>query len=279
MIKKIVAPFFAYLFFCFFVLVVLSLIVSQFSVTFSQLFLLFSQDGRIFDLFLHFLYCLGFLICLYALINGDSRDQRESCEMWIILGLCLLFVYLFVFSLFEKQESHSLLELVLIQEHLRSFEEVFWDHLGEMMVCGFFYIFFLLIPLGCVLLRYFPNSLHPLGRVLQRLSPSLNVMIYILMGCALQSYFHKEHWIFYLDLIALGSILVLLGLVLKERRCNLGFFEVCNLVFLGLGICVFTLSSSLIHDANFNARYAFFMLGFVAWCAEWMISFVAWRER
>lgn len=253
-------------------LVILSLIVSRFSVTFSQLFLLFSQEGRIFDLFLHLLYCLGFLICLYALIWEDSNDQKESWEIWMTLGLCLLFMYLFVFSLFGDQESRSLLDLVLAQEQSESFEKVFWNHFGEMIICGIFYIFFLFAPLGCAVLKLSPNNSHPFGKILQRLRPSLNVVIYILMGCALQSYFHKGHWIFYLDLIALGGALALLVLALRQGQYNLGFFEICNLAFLSVGICVFALSSSLIHDANFNARYSFFMLGFIAWCAEWMVS-------
>ncbi len=192
---------------------------------------------------------------------------------FLMLILCIMFVFLFVFGVFGSQNQDSLLDSVLAGPQSHYLIEVFWRDLNEVLILGFFYVFFIFFPLACYWLNLCPNPNHPLGLILSRLRPSLNVIIYTLMGCALQSYFHKEHWFFYLDLIALGCALTMLLYLLKHQRLErLGFFEICNLGFLGVGICVFALSSQLIHEAGFLARYDFLMLAWVAWCAEWMLG-------
>lgn len=270
--KKKITSLFAYLFFCLFVLSVLSLFVSFFSSTFSQLFSLLSQDGRIFDVFLYVFYCLGFLICLYTLIEMNQEWKEDPRVIAVILSLCLVFVFLFVFGLFGQQDRVSLLDLILLQEQPRNFRAIFWSHIGEFLVFGSFYIFFVFAPLFCAVLKVTPNPNHPFGFFLQQLRPSLNVVIYFISACSLQSYFHKGHWFFYLDLIALVFALILLLLFLKQHEKKLEFFEICNLCFLGVGIVVYALVSEIIHEANFNARYVFFAFAFVAWCAEWMME-------
>lgn len=265
-------PFFAYLFFCLFVLNLMALTVSLFSSTFSQLFSLLSQDGRIFDVFLYFSYFLGFVICFYSLLKATWNQDENFWIILMILGISLIFVFLFVFGLFGHQERVSLLDLIVNQKQAFDLKDVFFQHFNEFVIFGFFYLGFVFAPLFCWIWKISPNERHPVGLFLKRLRPSLNIVIYVLVGCSLQSYFHKGHWIFYLDLIALIIALVMLVLVLREKKHRLDFFEICNLCFLVVGIVVFALSSKLVHEASFNARYDFFVFAFVAWCAEWMIE-------
>lgn len=260
---------FPYLFFSLFVFVVLALLISNLSSTFSQLFSILSESGGVFNVFLYCLYLLGFLICLYALILSSWNQQGDLRVKGLIFFMAIAFVFLFVFELQSHRQPFSVLEMV--GDLGRSFEELF--RLGEFLGFLIFYVAFVLLPLivlGFGVILAPRNYFATLGN---RLRPSINVMIYAMMGYALQSYFHKSYWFFYLDLLGFVVGALLLCWAYRKRRKDFGFYEVSNLIFLCIGVIVFAFSSKIITNEDFMARYVFFALAFVAWCAEWMIEF------
>lgn len=265
--------FFAYLFFSLFVFVSLSLLVSQFSSTFSQLFLILSGKGRIFDIVLHLLLLLGVGMCLFSLILS-SWNQKENLKLKIlVLCFCLLFVFLFVFSLFSPKDEFTLIDLIVPKKQDLVFWEIFLGHFSDFLVFGFFYFFFIFAPLAFDLFNFSPNPHHPWGKILLHFKPSINIVIYALTGSALQSFFHKSYWFFYLDLCAFIVGFIALCLFYRKSKKNLDFYELCNFYFLCFAILIFAFCSKFIEEKVFIARYDFLLLAFVAWCGEWMINF------
>lgn len=264
---------FAYLFFSLFVFVSLALLVSNFSSTFSQLFSVLSENGGVFNAFLYSLYLYGFLLCLYTLILSSWNQKSDLRIKGIVFVLAIGFMFLFVFESRSHHQPFSILEMM--SELSGDFEELF--RLGEFLIFAIFYLAFVFCPLVALgfeltfLSKKFVQF-HWLMLAIQ-LKPSINVIIYAMMGYALQSYFHKSYWFFYLDLLGFMIGASLLGWVYYKRRRDFGFYEVSNLIFLCIGVVIFALSSKIITSEDFMARYVFFTLAFVAWCAEWMIKF------
>lgn len=273
-----IQAFFAYLFFSLFVFVSVSLLVSKFSSTFSQLFLILSGGGRVFDVFLKLLLLLGIALCLYALIVSSWNQKEDLRSKILMMGFCLLFVFLFAFGFYGK-DSIGLMDLILEIEQKRSFWEIFWEHLDEIFVFGCFYFCFVFFPLLCLVFDVFPHSKSWLGRTLLQNRPSINIVIYTLMGSALQSFFHKSYWFFYLDLLAFIVGFLLLCLVYWKYKNAFGFYEICNLSFLCFEVLIVALCSDLIEEKVFIARYVFLVFALVAWCAEWMMAFCAKDEE
>lgn len=195
-------PIFAYLFFSLFVFVALSLLISNFSSTFSQLFSLLSENGGIFHIFVYCLDLLGFLLCLYALIFSSWNQNNNLRIKGIIFVLAIAFMFLFVFELQNHHRPFSILEMM--SELNRNFEELF--RLGEFLFFLAFYAIFVFFPLvvlgfGVTLSSKDNSSSKYWVKLANDLRPSINVVIYAMMGYALQSYFHKSYWFFYLDLL------------------------------------------------------------------------------
>lgn len=263
--------FFAYLFFSLFVFVALSLLISSFSSTFSQLFSILSENGGVFHIFLCCLNLLGFLLCLYALILSSWNQSGDLRIKAIIFVLAIVFMFLFVFELQNPHQPFSILEMV--SEFNRGFEELF--RLREFLFFIIFYIVFVFLPLVVLGfgITFSYTSSYDWMKLANDLRPSINVVIYAMMGFALQSYFHKSYWFFYLDLLGFVVGGFLLGWVYYKRRRDFGFYEMSNLTFLCIGVVIFAFSSKVITGQDFMARYVFFALAFVAWCAEWMIKF------
>lgn len=266
---------FAYLFFSLFVFVSLALLISNFSSTFSQLFSVLSESGGVFNIFLYCLYLYGFLLCLYALILSSWNQKGDSKIKSIIFIFAIGFIFLFVFELQNHHQPFSILEMM--SELSGEFEELF--RLGEFLIFAFFYLAFVFCPLLTLGLRMSSLSKNPFliffnQLVLaDQLKPSINIIIYTMMGYALQSYFHKSYWFFYIDLLGLVIGVLLLAWVYHRQRQSFGFYEVSNLIFLCVGIVIFAFSSKIITNEDFMARYVFFTLAFVAWCSEWMMNF------
>lgn len=269
-------PVFAYLFFSLFVFVALSLLISNFSSTFSQLFSILSEDGGVFNTFLYCLDLFGFLLCLYTLILSSWNQKNDLRVKGIIFALAIGFMFLFVFELQNQHQPFSILEMM--SELSGDFKELF--RLGEFLFFLIFYVAFVFCPLIVLGLgitfsskKHHVSSKYDWFKLANQLRPSINVMIYAMMGYALQSYFHKSYWFFYLDLLGFMIGALLLGWVYYKRRRDFGFYEVSNLIFLCIGVMIFALSSKIITSEDFMARYVFFTLAFVAWCAEWMMKF------
>lgn len=259
---------FCYLFFFLFVFVSLAVLVSNFSSTFSQLYSLLSQDGRIFDIFLYVFYLLGFSLSLYALILSSWNHKDEMRYKSTILLLALFFMFALTLSLLYSNHQIALLDLVFKGNAVGGFEK----NPYAVFVLGFMYCSFVLFPLSYWLLgvRFRANAL---GKFLEGIRPSINVVIFALMGFALQSYHHKAKPIYYLDLGVFLVGFILLLIVYHRYKRLFGFYEIVNLFLLCVGIVFFAFSSKIIENVDFAGRYCFFACAFVAWCAEWMLGY------
>lgn len=274
-------PIFAYVFFSLFVFVAFSLLVSNFSSTFSQLFSIFSKNGGVFQIFIYCLDLFGFLLCLCTLILSSWNHKSNSKIKSLVFILAIVFIFLFVFELQNPHQSFSSLEI--LGESKSGFEELF--RLGEFLFFSAFYAAFVFFPLvvfafkkpsfkkPSLLDRYFVSK-KTWAQLAYALMPSINVVIYAMMGFALQSYFHKSYGFFYLDL--LGFLIACLLLWRAYTRCKneFGFYEISHLIFLCAGIVIFAFSSKIITNQDFMARYVFLTFAFVSWCAEWMLKFL-----
>lgn len=259
---------FSYAFFFLFVFVSLALLVSTFSETFSQLYVLLTQSGRIFDLFLYGFILVGFGFCVSALILSSWNQQYDFYYKSTIIVLALGFIFLFCFSLFTSSPEVDLLNLIFSDGAHGGFQRDPY----AIVVLGGMYLCFVALPLLYLLLglRVRKNSF---GEFLLDLMPSVNVIIYALMGLALQGFFHKSRGIYYMDLFSFLLGFFALLLLFKRKKKMFGFYERVNLFLLCVGIVFFILSSKVIEEADFVGRYCFFAFAFVAWCGEWMFRF------
>ena len=103
---------FSYLFFFLFVFVSLSLLVSTFWDSFSQLYALLTQSGRIFDFFLYSFIFVGFIFCIIALILSSWNQKFHFYYKSTIISLALSFAFILCFSLSGSQNNADLLDLV-----------------------------------------------------------------------------------------------------------------------------------------------------------------------
>ncbi|WP_300642599.1 hypothetical protein [uncultured Helicobacter sp.] len=259
---------FSYLFFFLFVFVSLSLLVSTFWDSFSQLYALLTQSGRIFDFFLYGFIFVGFIFCIIALILSSWNQKFHFYYKSTIISLALSFAFILCFSLSGSQNNADLLDLVFADGSGCGFQK---DPHAIMILTGM-YLFFVFLPLSYLLLGMKIKN-GALGDFLLDLMPSVNVMIYTLMGFALQGYFCKARGIYYLDLIFFVIGLIALLVLYKKKKSLFRFYEKTNMIFLLVGIVFFALSSKTLQEADFVGRYCFFAFAFVAWCGEWMLRF------
>lgn len=265
---------FCYIFFFLFVFVSLAVLVSNFSSTFSQLYSLLCQDGRIFDIFLYAFYMLGFSLSLYALILSSWNRKDDMRYKSTILLLALFFMFALTLSLLYSNHQVDLFDLVFKGDEVGGFEK----NPYSVIILGIMYCAFVLFPLCYWLLgvRFRANAL---GKYLEGIKPSINVVIFTLMGFALQSYYHKAKSIYYLDLAFFLVGFILLLVVYRRYKKLFGFYEIVNLFLLCVGIVFFAFSSKVIENVDFVGRYCFFACAFVAWCAEWMLGYAREVKR
>lgn len=259
---------FCYVFFFLFVFVSLAVMVSNLSSTFSQLYSLLTQDGRIFDIFLYMFYAMGFCLSLYALILSSWNHKDDMRYKSAMLLLALLFMFALTLSLLYSNHQMALFDLVFKEDEVGGFVK----NPYVVFILGFMYCAFVLFPLGYWLLgvRFRANAL---GRFLEGIKPSINVVIFALMGFALQGFYHKVKTIYYLDLACFLMGFMLLMVVYLRYKKLFGFYEMMNLFLLCLGSVFFAFSSEVIESVDFAGRYCFFACAFVAWCAEWMLGY------
>ena len=136
------------------------------------------------------------------------------------------------------------------------------------------HIFFVYIPLLFLIFGIHPNEHNQVGKMLEDMRPSINIIIVVLFALSLQPYYYRDNIYAYLDIFAfLGGIGLLVWAIIKHKDV-FGFYEYVNfaLLMLGMLICFICTSVLSISDNYFNARYAFLVFAFVGWCAEWMYN-------
>lgn len=196
----------------------------------------------------------------------------------LVILVLIGFVFLFVLNLSTMEEANPLQELVLLSQERQTLAELLLEYWIDVLVWGVMYVGFVLLPLmSLVFDSYFVASVF-WRRVFEYFRPSLNVVIYALMGFAMQSYFYKNYWVEYVDLLCFVVGFVLLWVLYAKKRRLFGFYERINLSLLCVGVVVFVLTSKLFVGGILLPRTCFYVCAVVAWCMEWGYAYAQKRK-
>ncbi len=264
----------SYLFFFFLVFSLLSIVVSESTQTFSQLFFFFSKNGLAYDFILKILYFCIWALSIYYVVMINLKDRQDISKLLVASFIAFVFLFIWVFSLsFSTKDFMDTLHLHSYEIFYLDFFELVSTKFLEILGGGFFYLFFTLLPFlflicdGCFDLQ---KSLH---RFAYKFFPSMYVCILFLIAHAMQPYYDKSNLYFYVDLLLFALCLILLLVLFLKHKHLFGFYEYANLLFLCLVIFVVLLCSSVLARADYhNLRYCLYLLAFLIWCCEWMLG-------
>ncbi len=267
---------FSLLFFAFFVFTNLTLFISQFSHSFSHLFLIFIRENQLFDHLSIFFFFCGFILCSIFIIFSSCNQTSNTLQRVIVLIFGVIFIYLVILKITYVPRTEDIMDMFAIEGSIyhRGFFELLADYLPRIFLLVCVYIFFVYIPLLFLIFGIHPNEHNQVGKMLEDMRPSINIVIVVLFALSLQPYYYRDNIYAYLDIFAfLGGIGLLVWAIIKHKDV-FGFYEYVNfaLLMLGMLICFICTSVLSISDNYFNARYAFLVFAFVGWCAEWMYN-------
>lgn len=268
-------------FFALFVFTIFTLGVSQFSQSFSHLFFIFIREGQFFDTMSRLFLLCGFLLSLSFVIISSWHKKGTTPHRIFMLMFSVVFLYFFIIMKIESQNQN--IEDILALEgsiYHRDFLELFIDYLPRIIVICLTYIFFVFAPLLFIILRIRPAPNSFFGEWLDSMKPSINVVIIALFALSLKPYYFRDNLYVYIDSVALLVGIVMLFIVWKNNKNLFGFYEYMNVALLCLGVIVCIFCSSLLSSSDnyFNAQYAFMLLAFISWCAEWMYENTTLRD-
>ncbi|CUU39183.1 hypothetical protein [Helicobacter typhlonius] len=265
---------FSSFFFSLFVFTSLTLFISQFSHSFSYLFLIFMREDQLFDHLITFLFFCTFVFCSVFLILSSWREVGDSLKHIIMLIIGVISVYIVILKLAYVPKPEDIMDMFAIEGSIyhRGFLELLADYLPHIMIVSCVYIFFVYLPLLFEIFALRPNRHSKLGSVLDSMRPSINIVIVMLFGLSVQPYYFRDNIYAYIDILAFIIGLILLVWVMIKHKKPFSFYEYMNFALLILGIimCFICTSMLSISDNYLNARYAFLVFAFVGWCAEWM---------
>ncbi|ANV97857.1 hypothetical protein BBW65_03135 [Helicobacter enhydrae] len=255
---------FCYVFFALLTFTMLSILVSLLSTTFSQLFLIFTQNGGIFNTFVLVFYFLGFTISLYSLITSASKQHNLTFQI-LVLICCIGFVFAFVFTSWQPRQHLQPSDFIMQNT------QTITHGVGYLLLLIFCTIAFVVLPLLSLHFHLIPNLQNRIGFFLAYARPSINTSIYFVMGIATQGYFTAYH-LHYVDIFALVVSMSLLSWTFWKYPTYFGIYERLNGILLILSVILIACASKLFsHDVS-NVRYSFFACGLISWCCEWMLK-------
>ncbi|PAF50542.1 hypothetical protein [Helicobacter sp. 13S00477-4] len=265
---------FSSVFFLFFIFSIFALLVSQFSDIFSQLFLILTGDDRVYTTLIRFFYFFGILMSLGYVVFSAWVQKDIFIQRLFSACICIIFIFIFILNMsISKTFDSIIVGLVSIQEisHL-SLTELIGKNFIYIFISGFFYLFFLILPLVVFGFNYQFNQNNKIGKCLAFFCPSLNICIVVLFASAFQAYYDKSNLFLYIDFLTFCVCFILFFQVFLSRKDFLGFYEYANILLLVIGILVFLFCSNTLSQAEnyYNARMSFYLLGFLGWCGEWM---------
>ena len=265
---------FSLVFFALFVFTNLTLFTSQFSQSFSHLFLIFIRENELYDKLSVFLFFCGFMFCVGFVIVSSWRNSANSIQKMLMLGLSIVFIYCVILNSMSAPQSEDIMDMFAIERSIyhRGFFELLVDYLPRIVLVVCMYAFFVYVPLLFVILGLRPDRHSTIGNMLYNMRPSMNIIIVVLFGLSLQPYYYRDNLYAYLDILALvGGLILLIWVIIKHKEL-FSFYEYMNfaLLILGIIICFICTSVLSISDNYFNARYAFLVFAFIGWCVEWM---------
>lgn len=265
---------FSSIFFLFFIFSMLALLSSQFSEIFSQLFLILTRNERGYDNIINFIILVSIAMFVFYIIFCIWKNQGSIVHKTLAVGICIILILIFILKINDEKDINLTLELTLVNitEDYLSFLELIEKNTISILISGFFYIFFLILPLGALALNYYPDPNHKLGKYLKSLCPEINTSITALFASSFQPYYDKSNVFLYFDFALFCLCLGLFIYVFLTHKELFGFYEYANIIFLIIGIWVCLLCSNTLAQAigYYNARTAFYALVFLGWYGEWM---------
>ncbi|MDO7253110.1 hypothetical protein [Helicobacter cappadocius] len=265
---------FSSIFFLLFVFSILSLLVSQFSSIFSQLFLILTRDERAYDSIINFFYFCGILMSIFYLVVSTLWDKDVLLQRLVSVIFCIGFVFLLVFRLSsEKTLDSTILGFVADSSFERlGFGQLVAENFGSIILSGFIYVFFVILPLVFFGFGYGLNTKNIFGKYLDFFCPSMNVCVIALFASGFQAYYDKSSAFLYIDFMVFCLCLVLFLRVFLTHKELFGHYEYANILLMILGILICLLCSNTISQAQdyYNARKSFYLLVFLGWYGEWM---------
>lgn len=266
--------FFSSVFFLLFVFSMFALLVSQFNDTFSQLFLILTRDDRAYSLITDFLYFCGIVMCIGYLILSTWRDKDALLQRLVSMFICIVLVFVLIFSLSAQESFENIIFINSTAYGLRNlgFLDLFKLNIVDIIISGFFYLFFLICPLILYGFGYGINTKHGIGKYLEFFCPSMNVCLVTLFASGFQGYYNKSNPYLYIDFFAFCLCLGFFIYVYKTHKKFFSFYEYANILVLSVGIIICMLCSNVLGQSQdyYNARMSFYILAFLGWCGEWM---------
>lgn len=263
-------------FFALFVFTSLTLIISQFSQSFSHLFLIFIREKELFDMLSVTLFFIGFVLSSSFIVISTWRDSSDAMQRIIMLTLSIIFIYVVILQVAYEPKAQDIMDMFAIEGSIyhRNFFELVADYMPKILLIVCVYVLFVYAPLLSIIFRIQPNMNNGVGKILSDMRPSINVIIFMLFALSLQPYYYRDNIYAYLDILAFFGAFGLFIYVIKTNRALFSFYEYMNFALLCVSvviclICTHTLSIS---DNHFNARYTFLVFAIVCWCVEWMYN-------
>ena len=260
---------FSSIFFFFAVFVFLSLIVSQISQNFNQLFLIFSYPHRAFDFISNILLFLWVLMCIAFCIYLYKKHQHKSLESLLSVVIAVFVSIVLVLRLIKSQlESQTDSINYAVNDTISGF--ILWKFFDICVYC-ISYGFFVLLPLALLASKLRLNPFSKWGKLLEKYKPSICVVLFALFALALQPYYAKKNIFLYIDvgLFYIGILLLIISL--WRNRELFSFYEYANILWLIVGIFFFSASSKIIAQADYHTvRILFLIIAFMGWCGDFM---------
>ena len=271
------------LFFALFSWIVILLLSSKFSDTFSYIFFVFIRDYGLFAFLTNAILLCGSGVALGFLIIASWYNKLDVWLYAFALGVCIGLVYIVVFSASENPTSQEITDVLLIESSIdhRSVMESIWDYRWRILLSIVVYACFIFMPLVFAITHLVPNTKTYAGWLLEITKPSLNVVVIALFACAFQPFYLKTNAYDYIDLALLIAGIILLCIVLVRQKYELNFYGYSNLVMLGIEIVLIAICSNILasSDQYFSVRYMLYAFVFVVWCMECMYGYITYEEQ
>jgi len=266
----------ASVFFFFVVFVSLSLLVSTFFSTFSQLFLVFSYPNRAFGFINTLLLVTWFGLCVWFLIKTKYMNLRFEKRLTWLIGSGVLIGL--IYRIYQVVDSSN---IKIIDYSLSDkLSGVFLAHAGQILVFSGLYVGFILLPLLFGLLKLRFNVSPKWQDKLEFYKPKLHIILIMLFACSIQPYHQQNNPLLYVDLWIFYVAFALLIMMLYRNPKLFGFYEYANLLWVVIGISVFIVTSKTLAQADYNnVRSIFIIIGVMGWCGDWMLKTLKYTKE
>lgn len=269
------------IFFALFCWVMISILGSAYTETFSYIFFIFVRDGNVFDIIKNAILICGAGLALFFVFFCAFKRQSNIFLSSFMLVCCVVFIGI-VFGTQDTQEQdiNAILSIESSIEQ-RDAWEILLGYKVRILLSLFIYVFFIFLPLIFAFLGLQANPQSSVGKILSFISPSFSIVVMALFACSFQPYYFRENLFDYLDLFALLCGLALFIRAFLKNRSKLDFFGYANVIVFVIGmICVLFCSVVLASSLDyFVVRYMAYAFVFVSWIVEWGSAYILYILR